>query len=194
MTLAIFDVDTYPPRYPDSWSVDRPVVVAAFAGGGAEQRSALLSRSLRRYAPSWRRTSATYTYIRDFLEARGYSLESFLWRDLRCYERTGVALGTAVTSQVEFEIPTAGQYGGDYPIDDAHVVVYEDGTETLATVTVDVDARTFTLDTAPGAGVVMTADYHYRRRVRLDSLPRFEAPAHGSYLIALELQEVPYDA
>lgn len=100
-----------------------------------------------------------------------------------------MALGTAAALEVDFELPVTGMYGGDYPIDDVHAVLYADAAPVTATV--DTDGRKFTAAVAPGAGKVMTADYWYYRRVRLDSDVRWLEPVSGTYAIQVELQEVP---
>lgn len=158
MTLQMLEVNIRPPF---RWATFRPTVTARFAGGG-EQRASLLSRSLRRYTIPVLQDPDERADLIAFFEARGWSLESFLWKDPLDYRRFGIS-PTQIGGKV-FEIPTTGTYGGDYPIDDANLVVYDAGSP-VAGVTVDVDARTVTLPSPPGGAVTM--DYHYARRVRL---------------------------
>lgn len=153
----------------DGYSVvaRQPVTVFSYAGAGTEQRAALLARPRREYTWPMRRTKSEAATVDAFFLARNYQVESFLLRDPDQYTRTGVSLGTSVSGQKVFTIPSTGQHAGDYPVNDAHAVVYDDGVATGATVTVDTDARTFTLSTAPTSGSVITVDYWYYRRVRL---------------------------
>lgn len=151
-----------------------PVTVFAFAGGGTEQRAALLARARREYTWPMRRTKAEALVVDEFFRLRNFQIESFLLKDPDQYARTGVALGTSTAGQTVFTIPTTTENARDYPVNDAHVVVYDDGTPTGATVTVGVDARTFTLSVAPTAGSVMTADYWTYRRVRLVEGPTWQ--------------------
>ncbi len=165
MALEVFSENPELDGY--SYRDRMPLVTFAYAGARTEQRAALAEIRMREYVWPLRRTRAERDTIDAFFLARSGGVESFLVRDPDQYARTGVSLGTAAAAQVLFPLPASGENRRDYPIDDAHVVVYEDGSPTGATVTVDTDGRSFTLDSAPGAGVVMTADYWYYRRVKL---------------------------
>ena len=150
-----------------------PVTVFAYAGGGTEQRAALLARARREYTWPMRRTKAQALTVDEFFRVSNFAVTSFLLKDPDQYARTGVSLGTSVTSQTVFTLSTSTENARDYPINDAHVVVYDDGVATGATVTVSPDNRTFTLSVAPTAGSVMTADYWTYRRVRLVEGPEW---------------------
>lgn len=188
MALELFDENPELDGYDRSdWE---ELTVFAYAGARKEQRAALATIAMRRYTWPLRRTKSEAATIDAFFLARSWGVESFLVTDPDQYARTNVALGTAAAAQVAFPIPSTGENLRDYPIDDAHVVIYEDGSPTAATVTVDTDGRTFTLSVAPGAGVVMTADYWYSRRVKL--VERFEWTKLAPDFLAatLALQEV----
>jgi hypothetical protein len=165
-----------------------PKTVFSYSGSGVEQRAALIEIPMRRYSWPLRRIKSERDDVDTFFLARSQGIESFLVKDPDLYARTGVSLGTAAAAQVAFPLPATGENRRDYPIDDAHVEVYEDGTPTGATITVDTDGRSFTLSAAPGAGVVMTADYWFYRRVKLadDFTWRKLAPDYLEAVLALQ--------
>ncbi len=159
MVLQVLEVAIRPPF---RWSIFRPTVTAKFSGGG-EQRASLLSRALRRYTIPMLPEEQDRKNAIAFFDARGWSLESFLWKDPLDYERWSVEL-TQVTGNT-YKLPTTGPYGGDYPIDNSSMVAY-DGPSVAAVSSVDTDARTIDLTSPPGG--LVTLDYHYYRRVRLE--------------------------
>ena len=189
MTLQVLSA-TYVPLHPYDFGDDRPTVVARMSGG-AEQRAASLSRKLRTYTLRFRTTAATRLALDTFFEARGYTLESFLWKDLKDYARTGVAPTPATSdgAQTVFTIPLTGVYGGDYPIDDANAILYRAGV--AATKTVQTDARTMTAAVAPLTGGAMTMAYHFYKRVRLAERYDWSEPIFGVFETAMRLVEVP---
>lgn len=186
MTLATF---TETPMHPYIWETERPVLKGPMAGGG-EQRASLLSRALTRYTLRFRGNAAKRETIDAFFEARGWALESFLWQDLKRYERTGIALGTGDAAEDTFSLPLTGLYGGDYPV--AAFQLYVDGSPVSGTV--DTDARAFTYDSVPAGSTVLTVDYTYRRRVKLDGPYTWTEPVFGVFYTELVLAEVVSNA
>lgn len=192
MALAVLSA-TYVPLHPYHYGDERPVLVARMSGG-AEQRAATLSRRLRTYRLGFRTVAATRLAIDDFFEARGYSLESFLWKDLKDYARTGVTLVPAVGDGAEtvFSLPKTGINGGDYPIDQASTLLKVAGVSVGANRTVQTDARTITATGgAPAGGAAITADYEYYKRVRLDGTVQWAEPVFGVFTTEISLVEVP---
>lgn len=188
MSLAVLSA-SYAPIHPYGYEDDRPVVVARMAGGASEQRATTASRKLRRYTLRFRTTAATRLALDAFFEARGYTAESFLWKDLKDYSRTGITLSPATGNGVAtvFTIPTTGMYGGDYPIDQAGTLLKVAGVS--VTRTVQTDARTLTAAAAPGASAI-TADYEFYKRVRLAGPYSWSEPVYGIFDTTLVLQEV----
>jgi hypothetical protein len=166
-----------------------PVVVFRYAGRGVEQRAALQALARRRYSWPLRRTKTERATVDEFLRLRNYSVEAFYVEDPHQYARTGVSLGTSVTSQTVFPLPTTGENSRDYAANDSHVVVYDDGTPVTVSA-VGTDARTFTLASAPAAGSVMTCDYWAYRLVRLLEPPSWAALGPDWLEAVLRLQEV----
>lgn len=170
MSLAI--LTTHPIAYHAYTPVQRASVIA-YAGGRPEQRAQLEDREYRDYEVVYRVHTSTRATIDAFFRALGWTKTSFLWKvppGLAQHEgeyfRSGVSLGTSVTSQVNFPLATSGEYGGDYPVDHAATAaLYDDGSEIAATV--ETDNRRFVAGAAPANGSVMTADYLYYRRYRL---------------------------
>lgn len=188
MALAVLSA-TYVPLHPYGYGDDRPVVVARMSGG-AEQRAASLSRKLRAYTLRFRTTAANRLAIDAFFEARGYQAESFLWKDLKDYARTGISPTPSTGNGVAtvFTIPKTGTHGGDYPIDDANALLKVAGSP--VTKTVQTDARTMTAAAAPGASAI-TMDYHFYKRVRLAGAYEWSEPVYGVFEATLRLAEVP---
>lgn len=188
MALAIFSA-SYTPLQPYGFGDDRPFVVAKLSGG-AEQRAAVLSRPLRTFRILLKKLATDREAIDAFFAARGVRIESFLWKDLKDYARTGVTLvpspGDGATTA--FSLPKTGTYAGDYPIDQAGTLLKVAGAS--VTRTVQTDARTLTAAVAPGASAI-TADYEYYRRVVLDQPYRWDERAYGHFWTELALREVP---
>lgn len=187
MSLAIFSEI---PLLGHDYGDDAKVVAIAYAGG-AEQRAQTMDRELRTLSLPFKRNKTGRATIDTFFRARSWGKDSFLCKDLNDYQRTGIALGTATGGQTVFPLPTTGQYAGDYPIDDANAVVYDDGVP--ATISsIDVDARTFTLSSGVGASSVMTCDYWFYRRFALASPYRWRLVAAGVgwYTTEISLREV----
>lgn len=188
MTLAVFSA-SYVPLQPYTYEDDRPAVAAQMSGGPS-QRATVISRKVRSYVLGFKVLEATRLAIDAFFEARGYTVESFLWKDLKDYARTGVVPSPATSNGVAtvFTIPLTGTYGGDYPIDDANAILYRAGV--AATKTVQTDARTMTASVAPLTGGAMTMDYHYYRRVHLAERFRWSEAAYGHFRTTLRFEEV----
>lgn len=187
MALSVF-TET-PPLHPYTWELYRPALVADFAGGG-EQRVALLSRELRRYVLRFRRTAAQRLAFDAFFRGVGWSVTSFLWQDLKDYERGSGSPGLVpltLVSGTTWALPDTGEYGGDYPIDDANCLVWDDSPSARTVTAVDTDARTITVS-ANGTGNLM-ADYHYYRRVRLGGPYSWNEPVYGVFFTEVELVE-----
>lgn len=186
MPLAVLSA-TYVPLHPYGYGDDRPTVVARMSGG-AEQRAASLSRKMRSYTLGFRTTAATRLAIDAFFEARGYSLESFLWKDLKDFARTGISIGTGNGSTTAYIMPLTGQYGGDYPLTTS-LQLYSAGAPVAGTAATD--TRTLTYNAAPANGAALTADYQFYKRVRLVDRFEWSEPVFGVFETTLRLQEVP---
>lgn len=186
MPLATF---TQIPLHPYEWQADRPVLRAPMAGGG-EQRASLLSRALHRYILRFRVSSAGRAAMDAFFEARGWTLESFLWKDLKTYQRTAIDIGTGDGVEDTFVLPKTGVYGGDYPA--APFQLYVGASPVSGTV--DTDARSFTYADPPAAAAVLTASYEFLRRVKLDGPYTWEERVFGIFWTELVLQEVVANA
>lgn len=188
MSLAVW-TSTWVPLHPYGSGDSRPTVVARMSGGG-EQRASVLSRELRRYEMRFRVTTTVKQAIAAFFTARGQTLESFLFKDLKDYARTGVTPSPATGNGVAtvFTLPLTGTYAGDYPIDDGNAILKAGGSP--VTKTVQTDARTMTAAAAPGASAI-TMDYHYYRRVRLESAFAWSEPIYGVWEASFALVEVP---
>jgi len=185
MTLAIL---TLPPWETYDRTPVLPVLNQSY-GEGAEIRAAL--EGLERYRWIWpmRLTASELATWQEFARLRSQTVESFLIKDVKFgYARTNVALGTSTVGQTEFVIPTTGVNAHDYPVDDANAILYDDGSPVSKTVSVD--DRKFTAAASPATGSIMSADYHFYRRVRLVA-PATEKPlAPGWIEVGAELLEV----
>jgi uncharacterized protein (TIGR02217 family) len=186
MALAVLSA-SYVPLHPYDYGDERPSVVARMSGG-AEQRAASLSRKLRTYTLRFRTTAATRLALDTFFEARGYTVESFLWKDLKDYTRTGVAIGTGDGATTAFVLPKTGTYGGDYPLTSG-VQLYSAGSPVAGSATTD--TRTLTYNAAPAGAAALTADYSFYKRVRLLDRFTWSEPVFGVFETVLVLVEVP---
>jgi hypothetical protein len=181
---------TCSPRVDFGVTPDRPTIIFRYAGTATEQRATLTDVEREIYRWGLEEEDATMRTIRDFFQARGQAKEAFYIRDPDWAAQTGVPLGTATSGQTVFTLPTTGTYSRDYPIGAATFTVKDDGVATGTTVTVDDDARTFTLDTAPASNSVMTADYITWRKVRLVSFS-IQGSTPTVKTASLEMREVP---
>jgi len=168
-----------------------PVIVLKYAGRGTEQRAKLHAIERRVFDWSVRATDSEKTAIKTFLRTANQMVTSFYVRDPKDNTRTGVSLGTSVSGQTSFPLPSSGENFRDYPISTATFTIYDDGGATGTTVTVRTDARVVSLSTAPTSGSVMTADYHYYRLVRLDRPQRWRRLAPNFSEGSLAFREVP---
>ena len=182
------------PVYAHSIEVSRPGVVVSY-GAQTEHRATRSSRTWRRFPYAWAGlTGAEKSAMDAFFIGIGLQRDSFLWRDPspdaeEPFTRTAIALGTAVAAQVVFSLPTgASEYAGDYPLSPA--TLYSDGVK-VATTTVQTDDRTLTANSAPGVGKVITADYPFYRRVRLESGLTWARDDSGRWGTSLVFREVP---
>lgn len=170
----------------------RRVLIAGAEGTEAEQRGSLVGRTFYDFVVDFVLSAANAATLGDFFVARGQQRDAFLWKPIRSrhYSRTGIALGTSIAAQTVFALPTTGEYAGDYPISVALTTLKSDGAP-ITVASVQVDARTITASAAPGAGHVMTADYHRYALVRLDGEWEEEEPvAELAYARGLTLREV----
>jgi hypothetical protein len=190
VSLAIFPT-TPPAIHPYGYEDDDAALIVKMAGSALEQRSSLYGRKLRTYHLRYRTTASNRATLDAFFLARRFTAESFLYRDLKDYARTGVAVVPATSDGIvtAFALPTSGVYAGDYPIDDAHAILYRAGVS-VGTITVQTDARTLTRSPAPSAGGAMTADYWYYRRVRLLDRFAWAEPVYGTFEADFALVEV----
>lgn len=191
MSLAVFSSAIATPRYDGfGYSPTRDVLVLRFGRGQFEQRIQRDGGPFRSYDLSLRVDSAGRALVDSFFAARGFTAESFLWRDPMDSYRTGVSLGASVAAQTVFTLPTTGDARGDYPIDAAGTVLYDDGAPVAKTV--QTDDRTLTASVAPTAASAMTADLVFYKRVRLDGTYAWAVVEGGAaYDVGLRFVEVP---
>jgi len=174
-----------------SYDQDFPVAIIRYAGVGTEQRATRQTIHYRRYAWPMRKTAAERALVDTFFRIENYQVNAFYLRDPRDNARTGVSLGTSVSGQTAFSLPSSGENLRDYPISTATATVYDDGVATTSTVTWSEDRRVAVLSTSPTSGSVMTADYHYYRKVRLQGTLSWKALAPDFYEASPEFWEVP---
>lgn len=157
------------PEHGYTYHDEDPDVIVQYAGTRTEQRATLADISLRVYdSLAFRGNNAKRQEVDAFFRVTRQRKTAFYFRDPRDHGRTGVSLGTSVSGQTGFDLPSSGEYSRDYPISTATITVYDDGSPTGATVTVSTDARRVTLSAAPTSGSVMTTDYHAYRLVRVE--------------------------
>lgn len=188
MPLSVFNLGN--PMHPYSWEVDLPLQAIEFAGGG-EQRIGTLSRELRVYNLRFRRSEAQRVAWDAFFQALGWRSTSFLWKDLKDSTRGSGSPGLVpltLVSGTTWKLPTTGQFGGDYPINDSNVLVWDDTPSARTVTSVDTDARTITV-ASNGSGNLM-ADYHYYRRVRLRDPYVWNEPVFGVFYVEVAFLEV----
>jgi len=163
VTIPIFDEA---PEF--GWDREPALPVTEFRFAGAGSRQTVAHQAVARDRIRWpmKRSKADATTIDEFFVARSQVVTSFFVKLPWPFSRTGVSLGTSIAAQTVFDLPSSGDEFRDYPIDDANLVVYDDGTPVTVS-SVDTDARQVTLSAVPTVGSVMTADYHYYRRVKL---------------------------
>lgn len=188
MSTATF---TYTPLISYEDYDDAGRIIFRYAGTGTEQRAKTQAIAYRRYTWPIRVSTSDKLAVNEFVRLRNDGTEAFYIRDPKDNARTGVSLGTSVSGQTGFTLPTTGDNQRDYPISSATVTVYDDGVEASGTVTIDQDARRFTLSVAPTSGSVMTADYHYYRLVRLEGVVKWAGLAPDWHEGSLSLWEVP---
>lgn len=183
------------PRYAYGIQLTRPAIVTTF-GSQTEQRATRSGRTYRIFPYAWEGLSdAEKVALDTFFIGQSMTVTSFLWRDpvptaAEAWSRTGASLGTAIAAQVLFSLPTgASEHAGDYPLSTG-VVLKADGAVVTASA-VGTDARTITASSAPGVGKVMTADYNFYRRVRLDQPYAWSRGEHGLWSTAASFREVP---
>lgn len=157
------------PEHGYAYHDEDPDVIIQYAGTRTEQRATLADISMRVYdSLLFRAVNSKRQEIDAFFRVTRQRKTAFYFRDPRDHARTGVSLGTSVSGQTGFALPSSGENSRDYPISTATVTVYDDGSPTAATVTIDTDNRRIVLSAAPTSGSVMTADYHAYRLVRVE--------------------------
>lgn len=184
------------PLYAYGVSLSRPVVITQF-GQQNEQRSTRSGRTWRTWNFPWAGlTGQEKRAVDAFFVGQGGQATSFYWRDENPdaddpFFRYAIALGNSVAAQTVFALPSGtSEYAGDWPLADGHAVLRSDGTP-VATTTAQTDARTLTAGAAPGAGHVMTADYLFYRRFRLDTPYSWARGEHGLWSTSAIFREVP---
>jgi len=190
MPLAVWPT-TPPPLHPSSYRDDDPATEARFVNALAQQRASRAGRKARSYFLRFRTTNTNRLILQAFVEARRGTAESFLFKDLDDFTRTGITMEPATSDGVvtAFSLPTTGAYAGDYPVDSAAAILYRAAVD-VGAITVQTDARTLTRSPAPAAGGAMTADYHYYRRVRLLEVPTWVHAPYGVWSSEVTLEEV----
>lgn len=191
MALSIWPADLYPTFDGYSMEHGRDVSVLRFGRGGYEQRIARDGGAFRAYTLTLRLSDKDRKRVEAFFSALGYEATSFLWRDPFDNQRDAQSLGTSVAAQTVFNLPTTGDARGDYPVSAITSILRDDGT-VVSIASVDTDARTITASSAPVASSVMTGDWAFYKRVRLDGRPRWTPLGEGAaYEVSLRFVEVP---
>jgi len=188
MATEIFD---YCPELDYSFVDVQPAVLFEYAGNGSQQRATLQPIARRTYTWPLRRQDVDRAAITEFFRVASQTVTAFYIKDPKESEhaRTGVSLGTAGVAQTVFDLPATGENQRDYIVDDANVIVYDDGNP-VTVASVDIDARTITLSAAPANLSVMTADYHAYRLVHLVSEPSWSGLGPDYFSATAEFQEV----
>lgn len=167
------------------------VTILRYGGQAKEQRIKNQDIQRRRYSWPMSKINTEREAIDEFFRLRNQTVEAFYIRDPKDNARTGVSLGTAVSGQTGFTLPTTGENSRDYAISGATFTVYLNGSPTGITVTIDTDDRTFTFASAAASGDVVTADYHYYRLVRLSEPFEWTALAPNYFFTEPDFIEVP---
>lgn len=162
-----------------------PEEVESGAHGGPAFRTAILSLSsgAEQRNEDWADTrqawdigygvqdKAGYDAVRDFFYARRAASHGFLFKDWSDYKVTGGVLGTGNGTTRTFLLVQVKEAAGPNPYTrritrpvGGTLHVYLDGVETFAFTTGD--GGWIRLNTAPGAGVVVTADFEFDIPVR----------------------------
>jgi len=188
MATPIFD---HAPEVAWEHTEDMPHAIFVFAGQAAEQRASLQDVERVRLGWPMRKTSTEKAEIEEFFRLRGRVRDAFYVRIPRAPQEEGVSLGTSISGQTGFVLPTSGNNSRDYPVATATFTVYEDGSPTTTTVTALPDDRKFVLDTAPTSGTAMTVDYHTYRLVRLEEPFRWRGLAPDFFETVAAFREVP---
>lgn len=93
----------------------------------------------------------------------------FLWKDMEDYKQAGTQFGVGDGTETDFQLLRQWGQGMFYePVLDpiaSSLVVYKDGIRQAVTLGTD---GVVTFATAPAAGVVLSADFHYFWRVSFD--------------------------
>lgn len=170
---------------------DFPVEVVRERGPFWSDRYALADISVRTYTlPFWRTTSERSAFD-AFFRARLQTWEAFLFEDPKDAPQTGVSLGTGNGSTTTFSLPTTGEQRRHYPKQGSVVVRVAGSPVTVSSV--DTDARTVTLASAPALSAAVEADYTGLRLVRLADPYEWSAADVGWWQTSLTLIEVVTD-
>jgi hypothetical protein len=190
VTIEVFS--GFDPRL--DWTVTPiyPVEIHSFAPNGTEQRAAHQSRTRYLYVWPMDLTRSLRDDLVEFLTARGWEVESFFLREPLngIYSRSSISIGTGDGSETEFTIPSTGENAGDYPIDDAHAIVYVSGSPVTVSA-VNTEDRSFTLASPPAGSAPVTADYWFYRLVRLVEKPDIVSVGPDFFYCRAEFLEVP---
>ena len=182
---------TYNPEADYDYTDFQPSLRIVYAGSASEQREKMQTIARRTYVWSLRRNDTDRKSIDTFFRSRDQQQDAFYVKDPKDYAQTGVALGTATSNQTSFSMPTSGEHQRDFVIDDSNAKLYEDGALTSSTYTVNTDARTIGISTAPASGTVVTASYHAYRLVTLAAPFRWRMLAPNYFEASPQFVEVP---
>jgi uncharacterized protein (TIGR02217 family) len=158
-------------------------------GSGHEQRNIEWEKSRARYNVAYGlRTQVELDEVLAFFYARRGKAYSFPYKDWRDYSITGQAVGTGDGETKIFNLKKTYS-DGTYTYERINILpvvatvkIYFDEVEQESGWSVDREAATVTFTSAPGEGVVITADFEFHVPVRFDTdeLPQTIQPAkHG---------------
>jgi uncharacterized protein (TIGR02217 family) len=168
-------------------------------GSGHESRNINWAKSRAKYNATYGvRNNANLDAVLAFFYARQGQGYAFPYKDFRDYSVTGQILGTGNAGTKTFDLKktyTSGAYTYDrlniLPIANT-VKIYFDGTEQTSGWTVNREAATVTFTSAPGTGVIITADFEFHVPVRFatDDLSQGVEPLEHGTMTDIQLIEV----
>lgn len=134
--------------------IGSPVKESVFEYGGTQRRLSFPANKLIHiFRASYVLSATNMQAIREFHARHGMET-AFWYRNWNFYEKTADAVGTGDGSQTKFTVR-------HYPTKTGTVVVYFDGTPQGAGWSIDHATGAITFTSAPGSGVVVTADYEF---------------------------------
>ncbi|MCI5049600.1 MAG: DUF2460 domain-containing protein [Rickettsiales bacterium] len=144
--------------------------------GGYEQRNSNWAQARGRYNVAHGiKTQNQLNELVAFFRARKGRAHSFRFKDWTDYEANGVIIGTGDGSTVEFQLIKPYTSGAttisrtiSLPVAGA-LSLYLDGSITPSGYSIDNSTGLITFDSAPGSGVVITADYEFDLPARFDT-------------------------